>query len=1070
MLRRSICLLALVLLTVSAAPAFAQPVPTLTLGASASVNLVPPGEILADGKRIHLHLLVADTDGTLASGVKFRGSGASAGRLDSECSQIGPGLYDCGYTTPEGPGKGSAELKVKARLESGTSLSASYQLALSGSTRARVAFNATPETLVLGRDAASNLTFTLTDARGAAVPGLSLKAQSNAGTVGDVTDAGGGNYSATFTPPTKPFPQVAVISVWAQEDPERINGFFRVPLIGAVQYPVETRRPGATIEFTVGDTTFPAVTADATGRAQVPIEVPPGVSMAKVKLTETTGATSDLQIDLQVPPANRLAVGGLPDFIPADGASEAKIALFAVDKRGRPADGQSITLTASQGKVSNVKFVGDGRYEAMFKAPQLDSAAKVRLTASIVGEEAVSTLTFELGLEPGVPAEVRLSAEPAQLTPNDKSAVLTAQLLDEKGQAFQGSQAVAFRTAEGPINNPKVAGQGVFTAEIPVVWNVRARVQAIAAIRGNRQPVSQLVALPLDDQVLTGQKMPISVLSLDRYGNPVADVAVNVSIRSGGGQITSSVQTDARGIGTVLFTAGQLAGMALIDFVAGDANYTAPVWQGTDYTRGFEFKVSGGQRQGRTLSKWRKLRGIVSLGTEQKEEPVAVVAPTGGANPWGAATTPETTSTVGEDNGSVGKAGVASDIQLSVLPNSVPHTGGTVNVLVRVVDASGILVPGETVILLSNAGTISNKVDNGDGTFSAMLTVPPDASLTSVQVTATRPAGDVASFVNVTVGGEAVAAVEEPKKKKKTPPPSTSVDDERLKKRFARLGLSWQAGGYTYDATPCVPGQAGCVSPADGDLPEYDFLKADGDAPLTETIAIGGEIYPLRDLGDFFSLGAAVNYRMLSYRTNFPLATSVLDPSYCEANFCDQMSTLAAEAKLRFSLLRAKGPLDLTVGLGYSYQDIVVFRRVFHEATADREARVTEDFEPIGINAFRLGFGAEYTVIPQIRPHVSYGVDLGIHMITTVPAPTAADPEATEAVLVPMSAGVVSHHLTLGSAFFPIGPLMLDAAYDMSVRSLSLNAGEHTCQNEGDQCGQVDEAAHTFKITAGIAF
>ena len=1065
MLRRSICLLALVLLTLSAAPAFAQAVPTLTLGAAASVDLVPPGEILADGKRISLNLIVADQDGHLANGVKFRGSSVSAGRLDGECGQVGPGLYSCSYTTPDGPGKGSAELRVKAKLESGTSLTASYQLQLSGSSRARVTFNAAPEQVVLGRDAASSLTFTLTDARGAAVTGLNLKAQSNAGSVGDVKDVGGGNYTATFTPPTTPFPLIAVVSVWAQEDPERINGFFRVPVIGALEFPVETKRPGAKLEFTVGDTTFPGVTADATGLARVPIEVPPGVGSAKVKLTETTGATSDLQIDLMVPPANRLAVGGLPDFIPADGQSEAKISLFVVDKRGRPADGQTIALTASQGKVSNVKFVGDGRYEAKFMAPSLDSAAKVRLSATITGEEAVSHQTFELGLEPGVPAEVLLEAEPAQLTPNDKTATLTARLLDEKGQPFQGSQSVVFRSAEGPINNPKVAGQGQFTAEIPVQWNVRTRFQALAAIRGNRQPVSQLVALPLDDQVLTGQKMPISVLSLDRYGNPVADVAVNITLRSGGGQVTGSVQTDARGVGTVLFTAGPLAGLALVDFVAGDATYTAPVWQGADYTKGFAFKVSGGQRQGRTLSKWRKLRGIVTLGTEQKEEPIVLAPPAGGNNPWGAASTPETDSTVGEDAGSVGKAGVASDIQLSTLPTSVPYTGGAVNVLVRVVDSSGILVPGETVILLSNAGTISNKVDNGDGTFSAILTVPPDASLSSVQVTATRPAGDVASFVNVAVGGDAVAAVvDEPKKtKKKVAAPSLSDDDDRLKKRFARVGLSWQGGAYSYDAQPCLPGQAGCASPREEELRDYDFLKAVGRAPLAETIAIGGEIYPLRDLADFFSFGAALHYRLLSYRTDFPLESAAQDPSYCELNFCDQMSSLSAEAKLRFSLLRAKGPLDLTVGLGYAYQDLVVFRRVFHPAVGADPARVSEDFEPIEINSFRLGFGVEYTVIPQIRPHLNYGMDLGIHMVTT-------DPATETQMWADMAPGVVSHHLTLGSAFFPIGPLMLDAAYDMSVRSLSLNAGEHACQDPGDQCGQVDEAAHTFKITAGVAF
>lgn len=1062
MLRRSLLLLALALLALPSM-AHAQAVPTLTLGASAAVSLVPPGEILADGKRISLNLVVTDENGRLANGVRFRGSGISAGRLDGECSQVGPGLYTCAYTTPEGAGNGTAELKLRAKLESGTSLTASYSLSLTGKARARVAFNAAPDKLILGKDASSALTFTLTDPRGTPVTGLTLKGSTTAGELGAISDAGGGNYSAVLTPPTTPFPQVAVISVWAAEDPERIAGFFRVPLIGSVSYPVETRRPNASIQFTVADKTFPAVTADANGAARVPIEVPPGVTSAKVKLTETNGATSDLEIDLQVPPFNRLAVGGLPEFIPADGDSEAKISLFVVDKRGRPADGQNITLTASQGKVSSVKFVGDGRYEAMFKAPALDSAARVRISAAIAGEESTSTQDFELGLEPGVPEEVQLSVSPAQLTPNDKKATLTAKLLGKGGQPFGGSQSVVFRTAEGPVNNPKVGGQGVFTAEIPVVWNQRIRVQALAAIRGNRQPVAQIVALPLDDQVLTGQKMPVSVVTLDRYGNPVADTAVNITVRAGGGQITGSVQTDARGIGTVLYTAGQLPGLALLDFEAGGASYSAPLWQGSDYTRKFSFPVSGGQRQGRVLSKWRKLRGVVNLGTEKKEEPVTV-AGSGGSDPWGAggsSTPAETTTAVGQDSGSVGKAGVASDIQVSVLPNSVPTTGGTVNVLVRVVDGSGILVPGENVILLTNSGTISNKVDNGDGTFSATLTVPPDTGLASVQVTATRPAGDVASFVNVSVGGEAVAVVaEEPKKqpKKKKPMPSGAVDDDRLKKRFARVGVSYQPGGYTYNAGPCVPGEAGCTQPAEVDLGGYDFLKAVGDAPLAETFSIGGEVFPLKDLGDFFSFGPAVEYTLLSYRTDFPLVGAAADADYCTQNFCDQMHWLNIEGKFRFSLLREKGPLDLSVNVGYSYQDVVVFRRIFHPATDSAPARTSEEFETIGVNSVRLGFGAEYTVIPQIRPHVNYTMDLGATMVTA------------DGSTIPMAGGVVAHNLNVGAAFFPIGPLMIDAAYDMTLRNLSLNAGDHNCENPGEQCGAIDEAAHTIKLTAGVAF
>ena len=147
MLRRSFPLLILALCT--ATVAHAQSVPTLTLGASATVSLVPPGQIQADGKPISLLLVVTDEGGKLANEVKFRGSATNVGRLDAECPQVGPGLYSCAYTAPETVGSGKLDFKVKAKLPSGTSLAASYALDLTGESKVRVAMNAEPAELVL---------------------------------------------------------------------------------------------------------------------------------------------------------------------------------------------------------------------------------------------------------------------------------------------------------------------------------------------------------------------------------------------------------------------------------------------------------------------------------------------------------------------------------------------------------------------------------------------------------------------------------------------------------------------------------------------------------------------------------------------------------------------------------------------------------------------------------------------------------------------------------------------------------------------------------------------------------
>jgi len=1056
MLRRSLALAVLSLLLLPVAPAAAQQVPTLTLGSSAAIHLIPPGEIGADGKKISLLVLVTDETGGLASGVRFRGTSATAGRLDQDCSQVGPGLYDCPYVTPDRAATG-AELRFRARLASGNEIAASFPINVVPRARARIAFNANPAEIILTKDPSSSISFTVTDEAGNVLEGLELQATANVGSVQAIAAGGGGNYTAVYVPPSTPFPQVALISVWDAKNPGNVFGFFRVPLVGNVNYPVDARAAGVTLIFTVGDRTFPPVVSDATGKATAPIIVPPGVRYAQVELIQPNGTKSTQQIDLQPPEFNRIAIGGVPVFLPADGAREARIRVFVVDPKGRPADGQELSLSASQGTIGAARFVGNGLYEATYTAPWADAAGTATITASLKGMEATSTDSVDIGLEPAPPSALALIAVPAQITPNDKKTTLTASLLDGAGNPARGKNTVEFRTAEGPVNNAKAQGKGVFSVDVPVVWNVRTRAQAIAAVRGNRQAVRQLVALPLNDWVMTGQQMPITVLSLDQYGNPVADVAINCSVQGGGGSVTGSVQTDARGIGTVVYTAGPLAGVGSVQFTSGDATYTAPLWQSPEPMKSFTFPVSGGQRQGRTLAKWKKLHAAVDLGQLPEPEVIVAAEPIGGGGVWGAGSDTDSTP-VGTDSGSVGVAGNATAIQVSIIPGSVATTGGVVNVLVKVVDAAGILVPGNSVILITDTGAISGKTDNGDGTFSAVLTIPPDSGKTAAQVTATRPEGDIAGFAKLQIGeAVATAATAKPKRQPRVKPTPSGDSSDRMKHRWGEAWAGWTPGGYTYDANPCVEGSDPCEAPADADLDGYDFLKveirgADGEAPMPVpgSFTVGGEIYPGGDLiADMVGIGARAQFTRMSYTTNFAARTGEGD-AHCNNNFCDGMSFFNLDFQVRIALLKDKGPLDIVIRpIGYSFQDVVLFRRLYDPATETREPR----WETIGLHSVRSGFGLRYTIIPMLRPHVDYN-------ITWAGGATLGDASFG----VP---GVTNHNFALGLSVFPFKGLLVDATYDLTTRSMGLQFNNE----EGvAQRGQVREAAHTLRVSAGWAF
>jgi len=1016
---------------------------TLTLGASASVNLVDPGPITADGKRINLTVVVVDSDGSLAEGARFRGSGAKLGRLDSSCSPSSPGVYVCSYTTPERVASGE-ELRFKVKLPSGTALDGRYPVELKSSGRARVSTSAAPKNLTLTQDPSSQLSFTIRDGTGAPVSDVDLRASANIGDIEDLHSTGPGLWSARYVPykaNERPFPQIAIVSVWDANNPAGSQDFQVIPLVGKVTFPVKTGVAGSRVVFEVAGKTFPEVTADSSGQANVPIIVPPGVPSAKVELIQPNGSRSTQTIDLMVPAFGRIGLGGLPDFLPADGTTSTPVRVMIIDSKGRPAAGEKVSLTATKGTISQARFLGDGIYEAKFTTPALTASSSAKITASIEGEAGTSSVAKEIALELAGPGNLTLMADPSQLSSSTKKTKLSATLVDGAGQPANKIYNVELRTTDGPLRKVSQDGAGSFSADLSVDWKKKTRVQAVARMRGNKQAVNQLLLLPMHDAVVTGQKTPVTVLSLDRYGNPVSSVALNCTA-TGGGSITSSAQTDAFGMTAVLFTASPLGGFGTVTCEGGGAKYSAPIWQTPDPMDGFAFPIGGGQDQGRLLARWSKLRAVVDLTQAQvvaaQPAPTETPAVTTGATASGAwgGSAPAAT-----DSGSVGKAGAAANIQVSGIPASVPTTGGIVSLVVKVTDATGILVPGTNVILITDTGVISGKTDNGDGTFSATLTVPANTGKQRIQVTATRPAGDIAGFTGIGIGGAGAApADKKPRIKVKKPTPAAA--GERMARRTARVWGGWMPGSYAYNSTPCTESEGPCEGPADADLDSYDFLKAEVAAPTLGTLSLGGEWFPFQDY-----VGVSAEYTRASYSTDFQ--TSGGDGgSHCATNFCDAMNYFNVTAQGRFALLKDKGPLDLLVRVGPSVQDVVVFWRRPNDSTGEKEPR----FETVNLVGLQIGAGLRYTVTPKIQPHVNYNLTLGLR--ATLDGNGFGVP------------GIINHNVVGGVTFFPWKGLILDASYVGLSRSLGLSFEEAGVI----QRGSLDEMTHSVRLSAGWAF
>lgn len=211
-----------------------------------------------------------------------------------------------------------------------------------------------------------------------------LRLSVNVGRFGPLERLAPGRYRATYELPTTRHPQVAFVAVWRETGPEAPIHFFRVPLLGRTTLPVRTRA-GATVKVMVEDRVFGPVIANRSGRAEVPIVVPPGVP--EVVASSTTAKTqSQATVDTGVPPYNRVTLAVTPYLVEADGQSSATVHVI-YDAAGAPPPIERVRVRASGGRLSPLGADGP-RYRFRFVAPPELRETAVRLEVKIEGDRA----------------------------------------------------------------------------------------------------------------------------------------------------------------------------------------------------------------------------------------------------------------------------------------------------------------------------------------------------------------------------------------------------------------------------------------------------------------------------------------------------------------------------------------------------------------------------------------------------------------------------------------------------------------------------------------------------------
>ncbi|HYO52321.1 hypothetical protein [Archangium sp.] len=173
---------------------------------------------------------------------------------------------------------------------------------------------ATPAQVVLGRDRV--VVVQVKVPRGTSP----LRAVASTGSLMPLPSTSRGVYSYRWTPPDIRYPLLAVLAFWVDtpEGPPEITPV-HIPLLGRTTLDVATSvGAGAEVVVQVADMRFGPVRTNHKGRAEVQVEVPPGVREASVFAT-AKGQQTRRTTQLDVPPERPLVAVLSPDVLPVDG-------------------------------------------------------------------------------------------------------------------------------------------------------------------------------------------------------------------------------------------------------------------------------------------------------------------------------------------------------------------------------------------------------------------------------------------------------------------------------------------------------------------------------------------------------------------------------------------------------------------------------------------------------------------------------------------------------------------------------------------------------------------------------
>jgi adhesin/invasin len=697
------------------------------------VELLPGAPVIGDGATpTTLYVLALGQDGSPLVGLsgKATPTDGTAGKLE----EVGPGIYSFTWTPPKVTEATTTAINFRGKTASKGNISTRFDVSVVPPLASAMRVVSNPAQITLGQDASATLTLNLSGGAKQPLDGTDLVVRSSAGTVSNITHLGGGQFSALYTPPSKPYPHVAVLTFADKRSPGTIYGTFALPLVGKASFPVSSA-PNSRVMLRIGDREFGPVQADATGRANVPIVVPPGYGTATL-VTIVGGETTEESLDLQLPVTQR--VGLLPGAtsVPADPTVAVPVRVFVAAPDGSPDTAARVTFSTTAGQVSEARHEGSGVYATTFTPPYGNAGSQVTIQVSVADDRGAQNDSMTLNLVPARPASVTLSTEPPTLASNAASVQVFAKVIGQDGIGISGRELSYAITGARTSGGTRDLGNGDYQTRM-TTEGTAAGVELTAIVSGSASanPVSRVLVLPVQSAIASRSSGSVRILTLDSYGYPVAGANVTLKL-DGDGTLPTSVTTDAGGFARIQYTAGASNGLARISATVGDNTGRAAILQvpGGMVAGMSALPLSGSAADQALITAWRSAA------------PSLLIAREGAGGAVVAAATPVESSSVGP---------LARLVVLSEPSSAAP--GGTVTLKIRATDEAGKGVSGLTLDFVTSTGTIGSVTDLGDGSYQVPLVLAADAT-DEAKVTVASEDGSVVKLIKIPVTAPAAVA------------------------------------------------------------------------------------------------------------------------------------------------------------------------------------------------------------------------------------------------------------------------------------------------------------------------